>query len=129
MSLSLFSPAICSYLCQDTDNDHVPPLLIFNPSSVPSFNWGVLDGPHSPRSFYHGTVCKIVHWRRNIFKVPSGKFGNLFHELSHLFQAYADMESMALYAAMVMPSLLLQRPHSKSKTKELVAHLDCRLTL
>ena len=88
-----------SYPCQDTDNDHVSPLLSFNPSSVPSFIWGILDGPHSPRSFYHATVCEIVHWCRTIFKVPSGKFDNLFvHELSHLFQAYADtssMESMA----------------------------------
>ena len=123
---------MCSYPSQDTDNDHVSPLPSFNPSSVPSFNWGVSVVPSFSKIIL-SCYSEIVHWCRNIFKVPSGKFGDLFvHELASLFQAYADtssMKSMALHAAMVMPSLLLQRPHSKSKTKELIAHLDCTLTL
>ena len=47
-----------------------------------------------------------------------------------MFQAYADasaLESVALYAAMVMPALLLQNPHSKLKAKEHTTHLDRRL--
>ena len=63
-----------------------------------------------------------MHWKRNLFKVPSGKTGKMFtNKLAHLFQAYADqsvIESIALTAAMVMPALLLQKPHNKSNTKE-----------
>ena len=46
-----------------------------------------------------------------------------------MFQAYADasaLESMALLAAMVMPALLLQKSHAKSKAKEHTLLLDRR---
>ena len=49
-----------------------------------------------------------------------------------MFQAYADgssLESMALQAAMVMPALLLQKPHFKSKAADHNAHLERRLQL
>ena len=54
---------------------------------------------------------KVVHWRLNSFKVPTGKAGKeFFHELSCLFSAFASassMESVALIATIVMPILLL----------------------
>ena len=63
---------------------------------------------------------EIVHWKRNLFKVPSGRAGKSFiRELGRMFQAYADasaLESIALQAAMAMPALL-QKPHPKSKSK------------
>ena len=39
------------------------------------------------------------------------------------------LESIALYAAMAMPSLLLQSPHRKLRQGDLVKHLDRRLSL
>ena len=39
------------------------------------------------------------------------------------------MESVALKAAMVLPALLLQRPHGKSKAKDHSIHLERRLKL
>jgi hypothetical protein len=47
-----------------------------------------------------------------------------------MFQAYADissLESVALTATMVMPALLLQKPHPKSKAKEHTLYLNHRL--
>ena len=59
--------------------------------------------------------------------------GKLFvRELARLFLAYAEgttLESIALTAAMTMPSLLLQKPHRSSKVKEHIRCLECRLKL
>ena len=59
--------------------------------------------------------------------------GKLFvHELARLFLAYVEgttLESIALTAAMTMPSLLLQKPHRSSKVKEHIHCLECRLKL
>ena len=43
----------------------------------PSFTWGNVDGV----TFTHAITCcynEVVHWKRNVFKVPSGKVGNSF---------------------------------------------------
>jgi len=53
-------------------------------------------------------------------------------EITRMFRAYADasaLESIALKAAMVMPALLLQKPHPKSKVKDHINHLECLLQL
>ena len=75
----------------------------------------------------------VVRWKRNLFKVPFGNLGrNFVSELARLFREYANnsaLESVALKAAMTMPSLLLQRPHNKSKEKENTACLERRLSL
>ena len=64
----------------------------------------------------------VVHWRRSIFLVPSGKAGKAFvRELARLYQAYADasaLECIALKACSIIQCLLLQKPHAKSKTKK-----------
>ena len=66
-----------------------------------------------------------------MFKVPSGQAGKSFvRELTGMFQSYADasaLESVALQTAMVMPALLLQKSHPKSKAKECSVLLDRRL--
>ena len=75
---------------------------------------------------------QAVHWRRNLFKVPLGKAGKQFvKELARLFQAFSDqtpLERIALKAAMLMPMLLFQKPHTTSKAKEHLQCLDRRLT-
>ena len=102
----------------------------FRPQHEPTFCWGAVDGP----SFVHSVTCaydEAVHWRRNMFTLPSGLVGKEFvAELSRLFRAYAEssaLECIALKAAALMPLLLLQRPHAKSKAKELVSCLQRRL--
>ena len=71
--------------------------------------------------------------RRNIFKIPSGKACTSFvRELAHLYKSYADssvLESIILYAVMVMPHLLLQRPLCQYSSKQTVAYLERRLSL
>ena len=62
-----------------------------------------------------------------------GKAGRLFvQEVTRLFTAYAEnsaLESISLKAAMIMPTLLLQKPHQRSKPKEFSSHLGRRLKL
>ena len=52
------------------------------------FVWGDLDGDSF--SSFLDQVCKeIVHWRRNIFPLPTGRSGKVFvAELSRLFDAH-----------------------------------------
>ena len=104
----------------------------FAKMASPTYKCGEVDG----ETFAHSVECcyeEIVHWRRNLFKIPSGKPGKSFvHELTKLFCAYADgsaLESIALKAAMVLPALMLQKPHHKSKSKDHSNHLDRQLRM
>ena len=96
------------------------------------YKWCNIDGTMYKEAITNA-YSEVVHWKRNIFKVPSGRAGKSFvHELSRLFRAYAEgnsLESIALTAAMTLPSLLLQKPHRSSKAKEHVQCLERRLKL
>ena len=126
-------PKLVLTLPSNTDenmcSDSLPP---FSSISMPNVYWNTLDGASFCSQI---RVCydKVVYWKRNLFQVPFGKAGEaLIKELARLFQAYADssgLESGALYAAMTMPPLLLQRPPGKLRTKDLSKHLECRLSL
>ena len=74
----------------------------------------------------NAAYCQIFHRRRNIFHVTFGKVGKGFVlKLTRLFRAFSEgaaLESIALKAAMVLPTLVLQRPHSSSRSKE---HIQC----
>uniref|UniRef100_A0A1X7TIP9 Reverse transcriptase domain-containing protein n=1 Tax=Amphimedon queenslandica TaxID=400682 RepID=A0A1X7TIP9_AMPQE len=67
------------------------------------------------------------------FEVPYGNVGDAFvQELARLFQSYADssyLESIALYAAMAMSALLLQKPIGKVSKKDFSNHLERHLLL
>ena len=80
-----------------------------------------------------GRSCQDFSQGRNLFRVPPGRAGKQFiSELARLFREYANdsmLEGIALKAAMIMPSLLLQRPHRNSKLKENISNLERRLTL
>jgi len=100
--------------------------------SAPSFVWGEVDGD----TFFHSfTYCydEVIHWWKNLFRLPSGKSGRAFVlELHRLFHAYASgsaLECVAMKAIMIMPVLLLQRPHHWSKNDENITHLSRRLVL
>ena len=113
----------------DPPADHFPTYPQVN---SPCFKWGNIDGI----MFQNAINCaynEVVHWRHNIFKVPSGKAGKSFVcELSRLFRVYAEgtaLVSVALTAAMTLPSLLLQKPHRSSKAKEHTQCLERRMKL
>ena len=76
---------------------------------------------------------RIVFWRRNLFLVPSGSAGKKYvSETARLINAFVDssaMKDISLKALMIMPSLLLQKPSSKSKTKDHSAALKRRMAL
>ena len=75
----------------------------------------------------------IIHWKRNLFLLPSGAAGKSFiQEITRLLQAFANgsqLESIALKASFVMQILLLQKPSKKSKSKDHISHLKRRLEL
>ncbi len=64
---------------------------------------------------------------------PYGKPGSSFiSELAGLYRAYAEkssLECIALKAAAIIPTLLLQKPHAKSKHKEHKDSLERRMKL
>ena len=93
--------------------------------------WGNLNGRTVSRHIDE-IYGETVHWRCNLFDVPRGRTGMQFvRGLACLLESYSlatALESVAMKAVMIMPALLLQSPHPKSKDKEHVARLDNRLT-
>ena len=73
----------------------------------PNFTWGNLQGVELHQTMKE-TFDEVIHWRRNLFQVPSGSARKAFvAELAWLYQAYADgssLESVALMACSVAPS-------------------------
>ena len=113
-------------------NSRETSLPSFAPLSTPNFQWGCQPGHEFSRSI-RAAYQETVHWRRNVFLVPSGKVGKDFvRELTALFTAYsqaAALESVALDSVMVVCTLLLQKPHVGSKCRDHVEVLDRRLKL
>ena len=105
-------------------------LAEYTPAAEPNFQWGSLKREEF-RSIIRLAYDEVVHWRRNIFLLPSGKVGKEFiRVLTSLFTAYSQgsaLESVALEAVMVACVLLLQKPHSKSKSKDHVRTLERHL--
>ena len=115
-----------------THNNQAYALPTFPVVQEPNFMWAEVEG-----STFAGRInlvyAEIIHWRHNLFKVPSGRTGKAFvAELSRLLRAYAEgstLESIALKCVMSMPALLLQKPHKSSKVKEHIACMERRLKL
>ncbi len=95
-----------------------------------NFSWGILSGADFSQAL-EAAYAEAVHWRRNVFKIPSGRAGKDFTaEMARLFRSYAEassLESVAIKAAMVLPLLTLQKPSSSSKCKEHAELLSRRL--
>ena len=107
-------------------------LPTFNPAPSMTSSWGGLSGEEFT-IVIDEAYAEVVHWKPNLFKVPSGARGKQFvAELTRFFNAFAlesDMEGIALKAAMTLPSLMLQKPHAKSKTHDHISCLQRRLSL
>ena len=130
MILSTSGALIC---CEAiTSIDVTQTLPSFKSVSRMSSSWGDLSEDEFTKAI-DSAYAQVVHWRPNLFKVPSGACGKQFvAELTRLFNAFAlesDLEAIALKAAMTLPSLMLQKPHAKSKTHEHISCLWRRLTL
>ena len=130
----LISPSHCSSLDSYSacgNSRHFPDSLIQLPSLItsphvllspfdlmpdPTFLWDDVDG----ESFCHLVKSRYDHWRHNVF------MWYRWYEMARLIQAYAccTLESVAFYAVMIMPSLLLQKPVGKVRAKELDRHLS-----
>ena len=95
--------------------------------------WSKNVSCHEFQEAINAAYMEIVHWRPNLFMLPSGSVGKCFvKELSSLFNAFSTSsayEAFAITAAMSMPALLLQKPHAKSKARDHIAYLEKRLTL
>lgn len=96
----------------------------------PTFVWGCHDGDAFCQ-LIEDTYKEVIHWRRNLFKAPTGKNGNDFvGELARLIYAFQQdnpLERIALKAAMVLPVLLLQKPITKSRCRDHSKSLGERL--
>ena len=108
-----------------------PRLPEFEPlSAADNFTWGNVEGV-TFKSAVNTAFMEIVHWRRNLFMIPSGKAGKEFvQEQARLWRAYATasaLEAVALRAASVMSILLLQKPYEQSKSRDHVSCLTRRL--
>ena len=75
----------------------------------------------------------MVKWKKNLFRVPSGKAGQEFIDevvkTLTLYLSGSHFESVALTMTMIIFPLLLQKPSKNSKAKDHVAHLEKRLNL
>ena len=76
---------------------------------------------------------KIVHWKRNLFMMPSGaavkKYIEEITSLLKLWIQDSPLKSIALKAIHGMPALLLQKPTENSKSKDHLVSLERRLKL
>ncbi len=108
---------------QFPDQPRLPP---FQHMNAPSFAWSKLMDAQSFAHAITAAYTEVIHWGLNLFHVPSGKAGiSLVNTLSTLFHAYGEgsaLESIGLRDAMVLPILLLQKPHAHLRTKE---HMTC----
>ena len=130
-SLDDFQRECSDYILDNTMATSVmPDLPPFSEGARRDFTWGRLSGEDFAETI-HNAYSEMVHWRRNVFLVPTGKVGKQFvKELTRLFNAYAQssaLESVALESIMVACGVLLQKPHEFSKSKDHVIALDRRL--
>ena len=119
---------------QNTKYQIKPNLLDYDvlPSEMQNKTWGSIS-----YACFCNTVNdvydEIVHYRRNIFNVPSGRAGKSFiEELTFWikqFNSVSDLNSVALKAFMVLPTLILQKPSATAKSKEHSEAIERRLAL
>ena len=132
------------YACDDSLHETTPgcfttedcadvvALPSFKPMSCLQCTWGDVSGEVFSNAI-NDAYREIVHWKPNLFKVPSGASGKHFiAELARLFDAFAAesaFEAFTMKAAMTLPALMLQKPHAKSKARDHIACLERRLTV
>ena len=70
---------------------NIESLPSFTPVSDPEFRWGEVEDGRQFACALNRAYSKVVRWKTNILKVPSGKAGKMFvRELARMFNAYAE---------------------------------------
>ena len=96
-------------------------LPTFKPAPPVTGNWGESKAIQVQASFQNAILATAL-WRKNIFTLPSGHVGNLFvKEKARLFEAVVNetpLQGVAMAAAVVMETLLLQRTSQHSRSKD-----------
>ena len=109
-----------------------PTLPCATPMSSPTFTWGEYSATEFSESLEEAHHI-AVHWRKNCFIPPQNKVGKEFvSELARLYLAFgtsSTLESIALKATIVLPLLLLQKPHRTSKNKDHTKCLERRMEI
>ena len=102
-----------------------PDLPVYEPMASPTFTWGDYDSD-TTISCITSAYTEVMHWKKRLFPVSWGNVGSSFiSELARLYRAYAErfaLECITQKAVAILPSLLLQKPHAKTKHNE---HKDC----
>ena len=74
---------------------------------------------------------ELVHFRKNLFKVPSGRAGKEFvTEITFWLKqlnSSTKINGIAMRMYMILPTLLQQKPSARSKAKDHTNTLDRRL--
>ena len=106
----------------ETDNillANIPNYILGEP--YPNKDWHDMTGLQFTQTI-DNIYDEIVHWRKNLFKLPSGTAGRSFislltNWLDH-FNRGTKFRRIALKVFMVLPCLLLQKPSRQSKSKD-----------
>ena len=65
---------------------------------------------------------EMVHWRHNLFMIPSGKQSKAFiYEMAQLFGGYTkatSIEGVGIKTAMVFPAWVYQKPYIETSTSK-----------
>ena len=112
-------------------NPAIPPLLTFEKMSNSEFKWGTVEDSASFIASVEDAYKEIVFWRQNQFMLSTGKAGEAFicelaKCLSYMVKA-PPLERIALKCAMILPSLILQKPHSRSRSADHVKAVHRRM--
>ena len=96
--------------------------------------WGDYNKEDIYKTAVDNIYEKIVYWRRNLFKLPSGAVGKKFVAETTKWIEYWNVDAtyykdIALKVLMIMPALLLQKPNFKSTSKQHSQCLKRRLRL
>lgn len=116
---------------QNTIQPNLPDYEVFT-SEIKIKTWGNISH-ESLCNAVNGLYDEIAHFRRIIFNVPSGRASkNLIEEQTFCikqFNSNSDLNSIALKAFNVLPTLILKSPTATSKSKEHSAAIERRLNL
>ena len=86
-----------------------------------TFIWGEQSSVQFTRDL-NFVYDKVVYWRKNLFRLPSGSAGKDFiREVTRLIKAWTSKSALrpiAWKCVMVMPQLLLQKPSKQSKANK-----------
>ena len=108
-------------------------LELCQPDNIyPDTEWDNISGKEFV-DFINRTYDNIIHWRKNLFKLPAGKASRIFiNELTIWLDHYnrsTPFKSIELKVFMTLPCLLLQKPSRNSKAKDHSKALEDRLKL